>query len=60
MHAYLLSANLNRSGLSLEYVGPDHVSDRAALTASELSSRLRAALEAQFPAVWVEWEISNF
>jgi exodeoxyribonuclease VII large subunit len=36
------------------------VSDRTVLTVSELSSRLRAALEEHFPAVWVEGEISNF
>jgi hypothetical protein len=32
VHAYLLRADLTRRGLSLEYVGPDHVSDRDALT----------------------------
>ena len=36
------------------------MSDRAVLTVSELSSRLRAVLEERFPAVWVEGEISNF
>jgi hypothetical protein len=32
VHAHLLRANLRRSGLSLEYVGTDRVSERAALT----------------------------
>ena len=32
VHAHLLRANLARRGLSLEYVGPDHVSERDALT----------------------------
>jgi exodeoxyribonuclease VII large subunit len=36
------------------------VSERAVLTVSDLSARLRAVLEEQFPAVWVEGEISNF
>jgi exodeoxyribonuclease VII large subunit len=36
------------------------VTDRAVLTVSELSARLRAVLEERFPAVWVEGEISNF
>jgi exodeoxyribonuclease VII large subunit len=36
------------------------VNERAVLTVSELSARLRAVLEEQFPAVWVEGEISNF
>jgi exodeoxyribonuclease VII large subunit len=36
------------------------VSERAVFTVSELSARLRAALEERFPAVWVEGEISNF
>jgi len=33
---------------------------RAVLTVSELTRRLQEVLEAQFPAVWVEGEISNF
>jgi exodeoxyribonuclease VII large subunit len=36
------------------------VSERAVLTVSELSARLRSVLEERFPAVWVEGEISNF
>jgi exodeoxyribonuclease VII large subunit len=36
------------------------LSERAVLTVSELSARLRAVLEERFPAVWVEGEISNF
>jgi exodeoxyribonuclease VII large subunit len=36
------------------------VSERAVLTVSDLSARLRAVLEERFPAVWVEGEISNF
>jgi exodeoxyribonuclease VII large subunit len=36
------------------------VTDRAVLTVSELSARLREVLEERFPAVWVEGEISNF
>jgi hypothetical protein len=32
VHAYLLRANVNRRGLSLEYVGPDHVAERDELT----------------------------
>jgi exodeoxyribonuclease VII large subunit len=36
------------------------VSQRAVLTVSELSARLREVLEERFPAVWVEGEISNF
>ncbi len=34
--------------------------ERAVLTVSELTDRLRAVLEERFPAVWVEGEISNF
>jgi exodeoxyribonuclease VII large subunit len=34
--------------------------ERAVLTVSELTERVRSALEQQFPAVWVEGEISNF
>src|SRR5438552_14439123 len=33
---------------------------RAVLTVSQLTERLRAVVEEQFPAVWVEGEISNF
>ncbi|MBI2155659.1 MAG: exodeoxyribonuclease VII large subunit [Candidatus Rokubacteria bacterium] len=35
-------------------------SDRAVLSVTELTQRLRAVLEERFPAVWVEGEISNF
>jgi len=35
-------------------------SGRAVLTVSELTARLREALEERFPAVWVEGEISNY
>ena len=48
VHAYLLSANLNRSGLSLEYVGPDHVSDRAALTDLLAGDQAVAGVNADF------------
>jgi exodeoxyribonuclease VII large subunit len=34
--------------------------DRAVLTVSELTARLRGLLEERFPAVWVEGEISNY
>jgi len=34
--------------------------DRAVLTISELTARIREALEDRFPAVWVEGEISNY
>ena len=34
--------------------------DRAVLTVSELTARIREALEDRFPAVWVEGEISNY
>ncbi len=36
------------------------MSERAVLTVTELSARLRSLLEERFPAVWVEGEISNF
>ena len=36
------------------------MTERAVLTVSELSARLRGVLEERFPAVWVEGEISNF
>jgi exodeoxyribonuclease VII large subunit len=36
------------------------VNQRAVLTVSALSARLREVLEERFPAVWVEGEISNF
>jgi exodeoxyribonuclease VII large subunit len=36
------------------------MSERAVLTVSALSARLREVLEERFPAVWVEGEISNF
>jgi exodeoxyribonuclease VII large subunit len=36
------------------------VSERAVLSVSQLSARLREVLEERFPAVWVEGEISNF
>jgi exodeoxyribonuclease VII large subunit len=36
------------------------VSERKVLTVSELTERLRRMVEEQFPAVWVEGEISNF
>ena len=36
------------------------MSERAVLTVSELSARMREVLEERFPAVWVEGEISNF
>jgi exodeoxyribonuclease VII large subunit len=36
------------------------MSERAILTVSELSARLREVLEERFPAVWVAGEISNF
>jgi len=35
-------------------------SGRAVLTVSELTARLREALEERFPAMWVEGEISNY
>jgi exodeoxyribonuclease VII large subunit len=35
------------------------VAERAVFTVSELTERLRAVVEEQFPAVWVEGEISN-
>lgn len=34
--------------------------ERRPLTVTELTGQVRAALEARFPAVWVEGEISNF
>jgi exodeoxyribonuclease VII large subunit len=34
--------------------------ERAVLTVSELTERLRGLVEERFPAVWVEGEISNF
>jgi exodeoxyribonuclease VII large subunit len=34
--------------------------ERRPLTVSELTAAIRTALEARFPAVWVEGEISNF
>jgi exodeoxyribonuclease VII large subunit len=34
--------------------------ERAVLTVSQLTERLRAVVEERFPAVWVEGEISNF
>src|SRR5262245_22319101 len=36
------------------------MSERAVLTVSELTTRLRELIEERFPAVWVEGEISNF
>ena len=36
------------------------MAERAVLTVSQLTERLRAVVEEQFPAVWVEGEISNF
>src|SRR5438105_9425355 len=38
----------------------DLVTERAVLTVSQLTERLRAVVEERFPAVWVEGEISNF
>jgi exodeoxyribonuclease VII large subunit len=35
------------------------MSERAVCTVSELATRIKASLEDQFPAVWVEGEISN-
>jgi exodeoxyribonuclease VII large subunit len=34
--------------------------ERAVMTVSQLTERLRAVVEERFPAVWVEGEISNF
>ena len=36
------------------------MAERAVLTVSQLTDQLRAVVEEQFPAVWVEGEISNF
>ncbi len=36
------------------------MSERAVLSVSELTTRLRELIEERFPAVWVEGEISNF
>jgi exodeoxyribonuclease VII large subunit len=36
------------------------MAERAVFTVSQLTERLRAVVEEQFPAVWVEGEISNF
>jgi exodeoxyribonuclease VII large subunit len=36
------------------------MAERAVLTVSQLTERLRAVVEERFPAVWVEGEISNF
>jgi exodeoxyribonuclease VII large subunit len=36
------------------------LAERAVLTVAQLTERLRAVVEEQFPAVWVEGEISNF
>ncbi|HEX3175083.1 MAG TPA: exodeoxyribonuclease VII large subunit [Methylomirabilota bacterium] len=36
------------------------MSERAVLSVSQLSARLREVMEEKFPAVWVEGEISNF
>jgi exodeoxyribonuclease VII large subunit len=36
------------------------LAERAVLTVSQLTERLRGLVEEQFPAVWVEGEISNF
>ena len=35
-------------------------SGRSVLSVSQLTAQLRALVEQQFPAVWVEGEISNF
>jgi exodeoxyribonuclease VII large subunit len=36
------------------------MAERAVLTVSQLTERLRAVVEERFPAVWVEGEVSNF
>ena len=36
------------------------MAERAVLTVSQLTERLRGIVEEQFPALWVEGEISNF